>query len=139
MTRQNNLVDSSIAAAVLNVAPKELELDVNTFGLFFESMVTRDIFVYTESEEASMSYYRDRSGLECDLVVHYPNGEFALIEIKLGEKGIEEGAVHRLVVQNLLIKRKQRTPKALIVITGTQAAIKRSEGIYVVPIGCLRP
>lgn len=136
---KKNLIDPSIAAAVLNVSPKELGLDPNTFGLFFESMVTRDISVYTESEDASMSYYRDRNGLECDLVIHYPNGEFALIEIKLGEKGIEEGAAHLLKIKNLLIKNNQRIPKALIVITGTQVAMKRSDGIYVVPIGCLKP
>ena len=136
---KKNLIDPSIAAALLNVTPKELELDANTFGLFFESMVTRDVAVYTEAEEASMSYYRDRNGLECDLVVHYPNGEFALIEIKLGEKGIEEGAAHLLEIQRLLVKHKQRTPKALIVISGTQVALKRKDGVYVVPIGCLKP
>ena len=136
---KKNLIDPSIAAAVLNVSPKELELDSNTFGLFFESLVTRDISVYTESENASMSYYRDRNGLECDLVVHYPNGEFALIEIKLGEKGIEEGAGHLLEIQNLLTKHKLRAPKALIIVTGTQVAMKRKDGVYVVPIGCLKP
>lgn len=136
---KKNLIDPSIAAAVLNVSPKELELDSNTFGMFFESLVTRDISVYTESENASMSYYRDRNGLECDLVVHYPNGEFALIEIKLGEKGIEEGAGHLLEIQNLLTKHKLRAPKALIVVTGTQVAMKRKDGVYVVPIGCLKP
>lgn len=136
---KKNFIDPSIAAAVLNVTPKELELDSKTFGLFFESMVTRDISIYTESEDASMSYYRDRNGLECDLVVHYPNGEFALIEIKLGEKGVEEGSTHLLEIQKLLIKCKQRTPKALIVVTGTQVAMKRSDGVYVVPIGCLKP
>lgn len=136
---KKNLIDPSIAAAVLNVTPKELELDANTFGLFFESMVTRDVAVYTEAEDASMSYYRDRNGLECDLVVHYPNGDFALIEIKLGEKGIEEGAAHLLEIQRLLVEHKQRTPKALIVISGTQVALKRSDGVYVIPIGCLKP
>lgn len=136
---KKNLIDPSIAAAVLNVSPKELELDSNTFGLFFESMVTRDISVYTESEGASMSYYRDRNGLECDLVVHYPNGEYALIEIKLGEKGVEEGCAHLLKIQSLLIKHKQRTPKALIVVTGTQVSMKRNDGVYIVPIGCLKP
>lgn len=136
---KKNLIDPSIAAAALNVSPNELELDPNTFGLFFESMVTRDVAVYTEAENASMSYYRDRNGLECDLVVHYPNGDFSLIEIKLGEKGIEEGASHLLEIQDLLIKNKQRTPKALIVITGTQIAMKRNDGVYVVPIGCLKP
>ena len=133
------MVDPSIAAAVLNVTPKELELDPNTFGLFFESMVTRDISVYTESEGALMSYYRDRNGLECDLVVHYPNGDFALIEIKLGEKGIEDGCKHLLEIQNLLVKHKQRTAKSLIVVTGTQVAMKRSDGVYVVPLGALKP
>ena len=136
---KKNLIDPSIAAAVLNVSPKELELDSNTFGMFFESLVTRDISVYTASENASISYYRDRNGLECDLVVHYPNGEFALIEIKLGEKGIEEGAGHLLEIQNLLTKHKLRAPKALIVVTGTQVAMKRKDGVYVVPIGCLKP
>lgn len=136
---KKNLIDPSIAAAVLNVTPKELELDANTFGLFFESMVTRDVAVYTEAEDASMSYYRDRQGLECDLVVHYPNGDFALIEIKLGEKGIEEGAAHLLEIQRLLVEHKQRTPKALIVISGTQVALKRKDGVYVIPIGCLKP
>lgn len=136
---KKNFVDPSIATAVLNVTPKELELDAPSFGLFFESMVTRDISIYTESEGASISYYRDRNGLECDLVVHYPNGEFALIEIKLGEKGIEEGAAHLLEIQRLLMKHNQRTAKALIIISGTQVALKRSDGVYVVPIACLKP
>ncbi|NCA97276.1 MAG: ATP-binding protein [Bacteroidia bacterium] len=136
---KKNLVDPSIAAAILNVTPKELELDSKSFGLFFESLVARDVSVYTESANAGMSYYRDRSGLECDLVVHYPDGEFALIEVKLGEKGIEDGAAHLIQIRELLVRNNLRAPSALIVISGTQVALKRSDGVFVVPIGCLKP
>ena len=91
-----------------------------------------------------MSYYRDRYGLEADCVLHLENGQYALIEFKLGSRGIEEGASHLVELKKLIKveneekRSKLRAPDLLIVITGDDMAYTRKDGVKVIPIGTLK-
>lgn len=133
-------IDSSIATASLGLGPDDLIKDLNTMGLFFETMCVRDLRVYAESIDGEVFHYRDKSGLECDTVVHLRNGSFGLIEIKLGgDKLIEEGAKNLKTFSNKIDTDKMKAPSFLMVLTGTgNFAYRRNDGVYVVPIGCLK-
>lgn len=134
------LVDPSIAAAALGIGPKDLINDLSTMGLMFENMCVRDIRIYAESIDGSVYHYRDKSGLECDAVIHLRNGRYGLIEIKLGgDKLIEEGAVNLLKLRDRIDGEKMNDPSFLMVLCGVAPfAYKRNDGVMVVPIGCLR-
>lgn len=133
-------IDPSIATASLGLGPEELIKDLNTMGLFFETMCVRDLRVYAESIDGQVYHYRDKSGLECDTVIHLRNGSFGLIEIKLGgDKLIEEGAETLKAFKDKIDTTKMKTPSFLMVVTGTgRYAYRREDGVYVVPIGCLK-
>ena len=137
--------DPSIAVAALGLTPQMLEMDLKTFGFIFETMCIRDLKAYSQSIRGSLAYYHDRYDLETDAVLRIANGQFALIEFKLGSSEIEEGAQHLIEVQNLIKeynkKEKQvplREPDLLIVITGGQLAYTREDGVKVIPLACLR-
>lgn len=132
--------DPSIGVAALGVGPNDLINDLNTMGLFFESMCVRDLRVYADALEGSIYHYRDSNGLECDAVLHLKNGSYGLIEIKLGgEKNIEEGAKSLKILASKIDNTKMKAPSFLMILTGTtKYAIRREDGVYVVPIGCLK-
>lgn len=132
--------DSAIAAAALGVGPKDLIADLNTFGLLFETMCIRDLRVYAENLNGSVYHYRDRSGLECDAVVHLRNGNYGLIEIKLGgDRLINDGASNLIKLESIINTDKMNTPSFKMVLTGTDRyAYRRPDGVLVVPVGCLR-
>ncbi|MGN1345027.1 MAG: ATP-binding protein [Traorella sp.] len=133
-------IDPSIGVAALGLGPQDLINDLNTFGLFFESMCIRDLRVYAEALNGNVYHYRDSKGLECDAVIHLRNGSFGLVEIKLGgDKPIEEGAKTLKSLENKIDTNKMKGPSFLMVLTGTgNYAYRRADGIYVVPIGCLK-
>ena len=133
-------IDSSIATASLGLGPEDLIKDLNTMCLFFETMCVRDLRVYAEIIDGEVYHYRDKSGLECDTVIHLRNGSFGLIEIKLGgDKLIEEGAENLKTFSNKIDTNKMKAPSFLMVLTGTgNFAYRREDGVYVVPIGCLK-
>jgi len=133
-------VDPSIAVASLGIGPKDLVNDLNTFGLFFETLAIRDLRVYAQSLNGNVLHYRDKNGLECDSVIHLRDGNYALVEIKLGgEKSIDDGAKNLLTLSNQIDTTKMPAPKFLMVLTGIGPyAYKRKDGVFVVPIGCLR-
>ena len=133
-------VDPSIAAAALGISPKDLVNDLNTLGLLFEGLCVRDIRVYSEAIGGQVFHYRDKSGLECDAVIHLRNGRYGLIEIKLGgEKLIEEGASNLKQLQKKIDTSKMNDPSFLAVIVGVgDHAFRRKDGIYIIPIGCLK-
>ncbi len=132
--------DPSIATASLGLGPNDLVKDLNTMGLFFESLCVRDLRVYAESLDGHVYHYRDKSGLECDAVVHLRNGSFGLIEIKLGgDKLIEEGVGTLKKFCAKIDTDKMKEPSFLMVLTGSgKYAYRREDGVYVVPVGCLR-
>ena len=133
-------VDPSIAVASLGVGPEDLLNDLNTCGLFFETLCVRDLRVFAESLDGSVYHYRDNTGLECDAVVHLRNGKYGLIEIKLGgDSLIEEGAENLKRLSSKIDVSKMKSPSFLMVLTGVgHYAYKREDGVLVVPIGCLR-
>lgn len=137
---KKSLVDPSLVAASLGIAPKELMLDPNTYGLLFENLVDRDLSIYINSIGGTLSHYRDRYGLECDEVAHFDNGKYCLIETKIGsEKGIEEAEKHLLELKKLIEKNdKLRKPEFLMIVTNNKMAYTTENGVLVVPIGCLK-
>lgn len=133
-------VDPSIAAASLGLGPKDLLGDLNTMGLLFETLCVRDLRVYADSLFGNVYHYRDKSGLECDAVVHLRDGSYGLVEIKLGgDRLIEEGSKNLKALAERIDTSKMKEPSFLMVLTGTgKYAYRRDDGIYVVPIGCLK-
>lgn len=133
-------VDPSIAVASLGLGPNDLINDLNTFGLVFETLCVRDLRVYAESINGSVYHYRDASDLECDAVIHLRNGSYGLIEIKLGgDKLVNEGAANLVKMSNKIDTDKMNSPSFLMVLTATgKYAYQREDGVYVVPIGCLK-
>lgn len=132
-------VDPSIGTAVLGMGPKDLIGDLNTMGLFFETMCVRDLRVFAEALDGQVYHFRDKTGLECDAVIHLRNGKYGLIEVKLGgDRLIEEGAKNLLTLASKINTDKMSEPCFLMVLTGTgDYAFRRKDGVYVVPIGCL--
>ena len=133
-------IDPSIAVASLGLGPKDLLNDLNTFGLLFETLCIRDLRIYAESINGKVYHYRDASDLECDAVIHLRNGSYGLIEIKLGgDSLINEGANTLKKLENKIDITKMNNPAFLLVLTATgKYAYKREDGVYVVPIGCLK-
>lgn len=133
--------DPSIATAALGMGPEDLINDLNTFGLFFETLCVRDLRVYADALGGTVYHFRDKNGLECDAVIHLRNGNYGLIEVKLGgDKLIEEGAKTLTMLENKIDTTKMKAPSFKMVLTGVgQYAFQRpQDGVYVVPIGCLK-
>ncbi|MDO5824066.1 MAG: DUF4143 domain-containing protein [Methanobrevibacter sp.] len=137
-TPKKEFIDPSIAVASLGLSPQSLIDDLNTFCFIFETLCIRDLRIYTSEKLGEISYYRDRNGLEADCVIHLENGDYALIEFKLGSAEIEKGAKNLLKLKNLLKERKFKEPKFLAVITGGKFAYTTEDDVKVIPIGCLR-
>lgn len=144
-SKKRCFVDPSIAVAAMGASPRSLELDLRTFGFIFECMCIRDLKVYSQSLGGKVSYYRDRYGLESDIVLHLEDGRYALIECKLGSRDIEDGAKHLLEIQRLIRQKNEtekqvplREPDLMIVITGGEFAYTREDGVKVIPLGCLK-
>lgn len=133
-------VDPSIATAALGLGPDDLINDLNTFGLLFETMCIRDLRVFADALKGSVSHYRDSRGLECDAVLHLRNGSYGLIEIKLGgERLIEEGVKTLNDLESEIDTGKMPSPAFKMVLIGVgDFAYRRPDGVYVIPIGCLR-
>lgn len=133
-------VDPSIAAAALGIGPQDLIDDLKTFGFLFETLCVRDLRVFADALNGEVYHYRDKDGLECDAVVHLRNGAYGLVEIKLGgDKLIEEGSVNLKALSEKIDTDKMKKPAFLMVLTGTgDYAYRRPDGVYVVPIGCLK-
>ncbi len=137
--------DPSIAVAALGLTPDALLTQLKTFGFIFEQMCVRDLKAYTPDFNTHISYYRDRYGLEADLVLHLNDGRYALIECKLGSDEIEEGAQHLLQLKHLIREHNKkerqiplREPDLLLIITAGNMAYTRNDGVKIVPLGCLK-
>ncbi len=133
-----HFVDPSIAVAALGIGPSDLLNDLNTMGLLFESMCIRDLRVYAESLEGKVYHYRDKSGLECDAIVHLRNGSYGLIEVKLGGSEIETAARNLLALSAKIDPARMKAASFMMILTGTGYAYKREDGVYVVPLACLK-
>ena len=135
---KRQFVDPSIAAAVMRLTPSRLLEDFNYFGFLFESLCDRDLRIYAEAIDGQVFHYRDGSGLEADAVIALNDGRWAAVEVKLGSKEIEDAAVHLLELKNKVNTEKMREPSFLMILTGTEIAYRREDGVYVVPLGCLK-
>jgi predicted AAA+ superfamily ATPase len=133
-------VDPSIATAALGLGPDDLMHDLETFGLIFETLCVRDLRVFAQALDGEVYHYRDKTGLECDAVVHLRNGSYGLIEIKLGgDKLIEEGSKTLNALASKIDTTKMKNPSFLMILTAVgDFAYRRQDGVYVVPIGCLK-
>lgn len=136
---KRQFVDPSIAAACLRTNPAGLLKDFQTFGFLFESLCTRDIRVYAQLLDGRISHFRDRTGLEADLIVSLPDGRWAPIEVKLGEGQVAEAAEHLSLLSKKVDESKMGAPSFRMILTGTQFAYVREDKTLVCPIGCLRP
>ena len=134
-------VDSSIAAASLGLGPDDLIDDLRTLGFIFETLAVRDLRVYANAIGGDVYHFRDRNGLECDVVVHLRNGHYGLIEIKLGgEKLIDEGAKALNSLANKIDTEKMKAPTFKMVLTGLgKYCYVREDGVFVVPISSMQP
>ena len=135
-------VDPSIATAALGLGPADLMGDLNTMGFFFEALCVRDLRVFAEALGGKVYHYRDKSGLECDAVVHLRNGQYGLVEIKLGGQSLINDGVetlHALVGQIDTARMKAPAFRMVLTATGEYAYRRPEDGVYVVPIGCLKP
>ena len=144
-SKKRNLIDPSVAVAAMGLSPEYFNKDFKTLGFLFESLCLRDLKIYSSALDGSVSYYHDRYGLEADAVLHLNDGRYALIEFKLGSHEIDDGAKHLNQIEKLIKeyneKEKQcpmRLPDLKLIITGTQYGYKREDGVFVVPIGCLK-
>lgn len=143
--RKREFIDPSIAVAAMGASPERFNMDLKTFGFVFECLCIRDLRVYSFAFNSEISFYRDRYGLEADAVLHLEDGRYALIELKLGGNEIESGAAHLCKIESLIkeynVKERQcplRLPDLKIIITGTKYGYRRDDGVFVIPIGCLR-
>ena len=133
-------VDPSIAVASLGIGPKDLINDLELMGLIFENLCVRDLRIYADASDGSVYHYRDKTGLECDAVIHLRNGSYGLVEVKLGgDKLIEEGAENLKKLAERIDTEKMLEPAFMMVLCGVAPfAYKREDGVYVVPVTCLK-
>lgn len=139
-TNTRYYTDPSIGTAALGIGPGDLLSDFNTFGLHFEGLAVRDLRTYASGLLGEVYHYRDSEGLECDAIVHLRDGSYGLIEIKIGgERLINDGAETLIKLQNKIDITKMKRPSFLMVLIGIgEIAYRREDGVYVVPIGCLK-
>lgn len=132
--------DPSIATAALGLGPEDLINDLNTFGLIFETLCVRDLRVYAEALNGNVYHYRDKTGLECDAVVHLRNGNYGLVEIKIGgDNLINDGVKTLKALEEKIDPERMKKPSFLMILTAVGPyAYRREDGVYVVPIGCLK-
>ena len=134
--------DPSIATAAMGVSPADLMDDLPTFGLMFEALAVRDLRTYAELIDGKLYHYLDKSGLECDIVIHLRNGCYGLVEVKLGgDRLIEKGASSLLSVAGKIDLTRMKKPSFLMVLVadGDFAYRRKDDGVVVCPIGCLKP
>jgi hypothetical protein len=133
-------IDPSIAVAALGLGPKDLINDLNTFGFLFEAMCIRDLRVFSDALNGHVYHYRDKDGLECDAVIHLRDGAYGLIEVKLGgDKLIDEGAANLIKLSKKIDTTRMKEPSFMMVLIAVGSyAYKRPDGVYVVPLSCLK-
>ena len=143
--KKHMFIDPSIAIAALDLSPSYFYNDLDLFGHIFESLVYRDLTVYSAGLRGVFSHYHDKFDLEVDGVLHLQDGRYALIEIKLGSSGIKAGEKNLLKIKELIKERNQkkdvlpiREPDLMIVITGGEYAYSLESGVKIIPIGCLK-
>jgi predicted AAA+ superfamily ATPase len=134
-----HFTDPSIATAALRVSSDALLLDYEAFGFLFESMCVRDLRIYSQPLDGTLSYFRNKNGHEVDLILELPGGEWGAIEVKLGGKYVDEGAKNLLKLRDDIDAEHMKQPSFLMVLTAGQFSCERPDGVLVVPVGCFGP
>ncbi|MBO8426815.1 MAG: ATP-binding protein [Firmicutes bacterium] len=144
-SKKRNFIDPSIAVAALGLSPAYFDTDFKTLGFLFESLCIRDLKIYSAKFDGRIGYYRDRYGLKADCALHLNDGRYALIEFKIGSSQIDEAASHLIKIEGLIKQHNEkerqcpiRLPDLKIVITGSEYGYRRKDGVFVIPIGCLK-
>lgn len=137
---KRHFADPSLAAALLGATEEKLLGDLNTLGFLFEALCERDLRIYTDAFGGQLYHYQDYQNREVDAVIQLPGGEWCAFEIKLGANQIDEAAAVLVKLKNDIAKEPGGIPpKVLCVVCGmSNAAYKRADGVYVVPITALR-
>lgn len=136
---KRHFTDTSIAAAVLQLTPQSLIHDFNLFGFLFEDLCVRDLRIYLQPLRGSVFHYHDNNNLEADIILRLHDGRWAAVEVKTGSKEIEDAASNLLKLKEKIDTSKVGEPAFLMVLTGGLTAYRRSDGVYVIPLGCLKP
>lgn len=136
---KRHFVDPSIPAVLLRLTPEGLLKDFKTFGFLFEDLCARDLRIYAQAIDGDVYHYRDKNELECDLIISRRNGQWAGVEVKLGKNEEDDAAANLLKLASKIDETKMQKPSFLMILTGGQFAYRRPDGVYVVPIGCLKP
>ncbi|MCI2082940.1 MAG: DUF4143 domain-containing protein [Bacteroidales bacterium] len=136
---KHHFVDPSIAVAVLGTNPEGILKDFESFGFFFESLCTRDLRVYAQANDGLVYHYHDRYDLESDIIIQLRDGRWGAVEVKLGNREIENAAGHLKKLEELIDTDKTYHPSFLMILTGGQFAYRRKDGVLIVPIGCMKP
>ena len=137
-TAKRHFIDPSIATAALRATPKKLLSDFETFGLLFESLCIRDLRVYAESIDGHVYHYRDKNGLEIDSIIELADGRWGAVEIKMGTGEIEDASEALLKLEKTVDTKKMNKPSFLMILTSTEHAFQMDNGIWIVPLGCLK-
>lgn len=135
---KRHFVDPSIATAIMRINPAAVLQDFEYFGFLFEALCARDLRIYAQQNDGDVFHYRDKSGLEADMIVQLRDGRWGAVEVKLGNRQIEEAAANLLKLKEKVDTEKMREPSFLLVLTGGQFAYRRKDAVWIVPIGCLK-
>ena len=136
---KRHLVDPSLACGVLRLSKEQLLNDLSYFGFLFESMVERDLLVYAESFDAKVYHYQDYNNNEIDAIIELEDSSWCAFEIKLGANQIDDAAKNLIRINKEIMKDGGKPAQSLCVICGlVNAAYKREDGVYVVPITSLK-
>jgi len=135
---KRHFVDPSLAVAALGANQQALYADLTYFGFLFESEVIRDLRVYAQALEGTVSHFRDATGLEADAIVQLPDNSWAAFEVKLGLGAADQGAASLLALREKVDSKKTGELRALTVITGFGFAHRRKDGVNVVPLSTLK-
>jgi predicted AAA+ superfamily ATPase len=138
MSQKKQFVDPSIAALALGATPNDLGTDMETFGLFFESMIIRDLRVYLDKLGGTLFHYRDKNNLEVDCILKLNDDRWAAVEVKVGGNQLDEAAANLLKLKEKIDVEHMKEPSFLMIVYGGTSAYRRADGVYVVPIGCLK-
>ena len=137
--KTRHFTDPSIGAAALGITPEGIFKDIITFGLLFESLVVHDLRVYADAIGARVYKYRDSKKREVDAVVQFADGSWALIEVKLGgEEDIRKAAENLIKIADDIDYERTGKPAFLMVVTKNKVAYRMENGVYVVPLCCLK-
>ena len=136
---KRHFVDPSLAVAALRATPDRLLRDLNLLGFLFESLVVRDLRVYAQQADARVFHYRDSGGLEVDAIVEAGDGRWLALEVKLGQGQVDEAAANLLRFAERIDTARCGTPALLGVVVASGYALRRQDGVAVIPIGALGP